>query len=235
MNKIAELRSKTGFVTTIGYDFESSLESLVEAGLIDCCIVASEDGFSPLGAARDFFAQELGIEVNKIRKIADWNRFHNEEVSFASLSNRNSSSKLRGVILAASETSRCYEQFAKPFYGKPYKDFYYNVAYETIAYSAYILGAKKIAITHLSACTRFHEDIATCIAEALAHFCDNKDNPKIDSFIFANCCIKETHLHGIKRLNIEGDISIHRNVFTKKYSKDGFEIVSLDWKNSRVS
>ena len=91
MNKIAELRSKTGFVTTIGYDFESSLESLVEAGLIDCCIVSSEDGFSPLGAARDFFAQELGIEVNKIRKIADWNRFHNEEVSFASLSSRNSS------------------------------------------------------------------------------------------------------------------------------------------------
>jgi hypothetical protein len=233
MNKIAELRSKTGFVTTIGYDFESSLESLVEAGLIDCCIVSSEDGFSPLGAAREFFAQELGIEENKIRKIADWNRFHNEEVSFAALPSRNLSSKLRGVILAAGETSRCYEKFAKPFYGRPYRDFYYDVAYESIAYSAFTLGAKKIAITHLSASQHFHEDIATCIAEALAHFCDNKDNPKIDSFIFAGCCIEETHLHGIKRLNIEGDVSIHRNVVTKKYSKDGFEIVSLDLKSKQ--
>ena len=84
-------------------------------GYVDCYIVSTEDGFSPLGAARAFFSRELGVNEAIIRNLSNWNRFENEEVSLIGLPSQNASSRLRGVVLAASETSKCYEQFARSF------------------------------------------------------------------------------------------------------------------------
>jgi len=230
MQCIANLQSRQGTTTLIGHHFAASFEELAERGDVDCFIVSTEDGFSPLGANRDFFAADLGIDDGDIRKIADWNRFRNDEISLIGLPSRNPSGKLRGVVLAASETSSCYEQFAPAFHSMPYRDFYYNVAYESISYAAKTLGARKIAISHLSGSGHFHEDIATCIAEALAHFCDIAENPKIDSFLFVGCCIDEDHLSGIRRLNREGEITRHKDIHTRKSERNGFEVISLDWR-----
>jgi len=230
MQSIANLQSKQGTTILIGHDFTSSFEELAERGEVDSFIVSTEDGFSPLGANRDFFADDLGIDDDEIRKIANWNRFKNDEVSLIGLPSRNPSGRLRGVVLAASETSLCYEQFAPAFHSTPYRDFYYNVAYESISYAAKSLGARKIAISHLSGSGNFHEDIATCMAEALAHFCDKTKNPKIDSFLFVGCCIEKYHMNGIRHLNIEGDITGHRDIRTKNFMKNGFEVISLDWR-----
>ena len=219
MNQIAELRSKKGTATLVGYDFSSSLEELVQQGHIDCCIVSTEDGFSPLGASRKFFSSELGIDEDDISRLADWNRFTNSEISLVGLPSQRTTSNLKGVVLAASETSKCYEQFAPAFHGRPYKDFYYNVAYESIAYSTKVLGAERIAMAHLSGSSHFHEDIATCIAEALAHFCDIADNPNISSFLFVGCCIDPNDLSGIQRLNLEGDVTRHRDIRTETCTK----------------
>lgn len=123
MHRLAILQSRQGARTLLGYDFSSSFEELAERGDVDCFIVSTEDGFSPLGANRDFFAADLGIDDGDIRRIADWNRFRNDEISLIGLSSRNPSEKLRGVVLAASETSRCYEQFAPAFHSMPYRDF----------------------------------------------------------------------------------------------------------------
>ena len=197
---------------------------------VDSYIISAEDGFSPLGSAKSFFSRTLGVEENDIRRLANWNRFHNPEISLIGFPKKNIDSKLLGVVLAASETSKCYEQFATPFYGNPYRDFYYNVAYESISYAVNVFGARKLAMSHLSASSHFHEDIATCVAEALAHFCDEQNTPKIESFLFVGCCIEVAHLSKIQQLNVEGDITKHHDIQIKKSIRNGFEVVSLNWK-----
>jgi hypothetical protein len=229
MDKLSTLVSKKGISTLIGYDFNNSFEQLVQQGEVDCFIVSSEDGFSPLGAAKKFFSRELNIAESKISHLARFNRFLNQEVSLIGLPNQNTSSKLRGVILAAGESSDCYEQFATAFYGKPYRDFYYNVAYESISYAAHVLGARKIAISHLSGSHHFHKDIATCIVEALTHFCDRVDSPEIDSFLFVGCCIEESHFSGIQQLSMERGISEHHDIRLGYSLENEFEVVSLNW------
>jgi uncharacterized UPF0146 family protein len=49
MNTIAVLSNHQGGVVEIGYNFALSVAELVEVERIDCFIVGSEDGFSPLG------------------------------------------------------------------------------------------------------------------------------------------------------------------------------------------
>jgi len=230
MNQLAELRSKKGTTTFVGYDFSSSLEKLVQQRHVDCCIVSTEDGFSPLGEWKQFFSNELGINEADIGRLAAWNRFGNHEISLVGLPNQRLTGNLKGVVLVAGETSKCYEQFAPAFYGRPYRDFYYNLAYESLEYSTKVLGARKIAMSHLSGSGHFHEDIATCIAEALGHFCDIEDNPIISSFLFVGCCIELNHLSGIQRLNLEGNVTRHRNIRTRTTQRNGFEIISFDWR-----
>ena len=230
MHRLAELQSKLGTTTLVGYDFASSFQELVMQRAVDCFIVSTEDGFSPLGMAGEFFARSLGIDESAISRVADWNRFENDDVSLVELSNGTRSSDLRGVILAAGETSKCYSQFAQPRFGRPHRDFYYNVAYESISHAANALGAKKIAMSHLSGSGTFHGDIATCIAEALGHFCDNPAEPEIDSFMFVGCCIGVGHLAGIQRLNHEGRVTSHRGIRTWVTMKDGFKVINLDWR-----
>ena len=111
MKTIATLQARHGQLTTITFD-PGSLKPLARNGLIDAFIVATEDGFSPLGSERSFLSADLGISESEIRQLADWNRFRNPEVSLIAIPSRRHSSLLRGVILAASETSESYRQFA---------------------------------------------------------------------------------------------------------------------------
>lgn len=230
MNIIAELQSKQGTTTLIGYDFVLPFKEIVQRGDADSFIVSTEDGFSPLGAAKQFFSESLGIGESAISKIADWNRFDNDEVSLISLSSNKPSSDLLGVVVAASEASRSYERYAPAFHSRPYRDFYYNVAYESISHAVNVFGAKRIAMSHLSGSGNFHEDIATCVAEALGHFCDNDQNPRIESFMFVGCCVDIGHLAGIQCLNNEGNLTRHQDIRTWITKKDGFEVINLNWK-----
>lgn len=215
-------------MTLLGYDFVSSFEDLTQNEEVDCFIVATVDGFSPLGLNRGFFARELSIDEKMITELADWNRLENDDVSIIGLKSRNPESRLKGIILAASEASSRYQQLAS-IYSRPYRDFYYNVTYESIAYGVKILGAKKIAISHLSRSKGFHEDIATCQAEALAHFCDKERNYRVHSFSFVGCCIHPTHLLGIQSLNRGENQLKHRDIDTKRDSRDGYDVISLRW------
>jgi hypothetical protein len=135
---------------------------------------------------------------------------------------------LRGAILAACETSESYKKFATPLYGRPHRDFYYNVTYEAIAYCVTQWHARHLAISHLSGSGRFHEDIATCNAEALAHYCDAHPRT-IESFTFLGCCIGLQHLSGISRLNAEGQTGVHNAIATEVVTGDGHVVVHLKW------
>lgn len=211
----------------MAYD-AGSLEPRARDGEVDAYIVATEDGFSPLGANIRFLSDDLGVPVAEIKRLADWNRFENPRVSLVALASRRSGGHLRGVILAASETSECYRQFAAPLYGRPYRDFYYNATYEAVTYASSQWRARHIAISHLSGSGRFHEDIATCNAEALSHYCNAHPNA-IDCFTFLGCCIAPQHLCGISRLNVEGQTGAHRAIATEVVNLEGHVLVHLNW------
>lgn len=228
MIPVATIVSQKGFSTQIGYDFETPISEYIQAGRMDTLITSCEDGFSPLGMVSEFISDDLGIPEKEISRLANRNR-RCPDVSLTALSPRRKGGLLKGVILAAGETSSCYEQFATPFYGRPYRDFYYNVTYEAIAYACTTWKSRHIGITHLSASGKFHPDIASCTAEALAHFCDIADSPAIDSFAFVGCCISPTDLEDIRRLNQEGDTTRHKPISTNVETHKDHDRIFLTW------
>lgn len=229
MGLLAEMESQHGARTIVGLE-EDGLTSLARAGRVDAFIVATEDGFSPLGSNLSFLSSDLGIPEQEIKRLADWNRFKNPRVSLVALqSRRGGKSHLRGVILAASETSASYEHFATPRFGRPYRDFYYNVTYEAIAYASKTWGAQHLALSHLSGSGSFHEDIATCNAEALAHYCDANPLADVKSFMFVECCIDQNHLSGISSLNAEARTGKHHPILVETEQHEGYVLVHLAW------
>lgn len=227
MVPIATLESRAGSRITVAFD-PGRLEPLAREGQVDAYIVATEDGFSPLGANRRYLSADLGIPEEEIKRLADWNRFANPRTTLVALRSRRNGSSMRGVILAPSETSECYKHFATPVYGRPYRDFYYNVTHEAIAYASENWKARRLAMSHLSGSGKFHEDIATCNAEALAHYCDAHANA-IESFAFVGCCISQGHLAGISRLNTEGQTGTHRLISTHVEDRGAHVLVHLEW------
>lgn len=225
---LTTLESLNGNRTSIYFEREN-LRILAPAGRVDSFIVSTEDGFSPLGENRVFLSADLGIPEKEIKHLADWNRFENPRVSLVALQSRRANSQLRGVILAASESSESYKRFAIPRYGRPYRDFYYNVSYEAIAFACSKWRAHRLALSHLSGSGTFHEDIATCNIEALAHYCDATQAAEIKSFTFVGCCISMKHLGGTGRLNAEASVGRHRPIEVEIESHEGYDIVHLAW------
>lgn len=228
MNLLAEIVTDKGSRTLLQYDFTSRISDLAIKGALDCVIFATEDGFSPLGAARHFLAEDLYVSEQSITAIAHWNRSENPAVTLVAIRSRNPHGLLKGIILAPCETSVCYLPYKLSGYGHPYRDFYYNVSYEAISHACLNLGARKLGITHLSASQNFHEDIATCNAEALAHYLEDPHSLALESFAFVGCCIELHHLHAMRRLNAEGG-NRHKTIALKHDSRDGFDLVTLDF------
>ena len=229
MNTLSILQSRSGRTTRFGYDFESGLHDLVQRGDVDCSIQSAEMGFSPLGASRDFLGDALGVYHRTLNMLANSVQ-RSDQVSLIGVPARNPTSAFRGLVLAAGQSARSYQQFGAVVYGQPYRDFFYNVAYESIAYAAKTLGARKLCMSHLSISGRFNGTMATCIAEALAHYCDDDANPPIESFMFFGCCITGDHLHAIEQLNKEGEQTQHRPIRTWTSAVDGYEVLNLDWR-----
>ncbi len=232
MNAFATLESALGHRITLGYDFRAFFKELAERGEVDVAIVSTEEGFTPLGKSRDFFERDLNISYeNEIKPLANWNRFENERITLVAIASRRPGSLLRGLILAPGETSRCYEQLPPSSRcHRPCRDFYYNVTYEALTIACGQWGARKIAISHLSGSGRFHEDIATCHAEALAHYGDANLESAPDSFVFCGCCITPEHLQGIRHLNGERQSSKHRPIQITTEAKVGATLLHLDWR-----
>jgi hypothetical protein len=230
--KLAELRSSADTRTLIGYDFRSLFGDLAKRREADVAIVSTEDGFSPLGASARFFEEDLGISYGEvIRPLANWNRFENPRVTLVAIQSKNPAGRLRGVILAPGSNTKSYNSFktSSNHIEVPNRAFYYNVSYEAIAYACIHWSSRNIGISHLCSSGDFHEDIATCQAEALAHFCDAKPPVAPKSFIFCGCCIEPDQLNGIRRLNVEGNITRHREIQVETEVTSNAVLLNLDW------
>ena len=227
---LAKLQSKHGNNTNLGFDFRALFQELAVRGEADVAIVSTEDGFSPLGGSRCFFENDLGISYDdEIKPLANWNRFDNEQITLIALPSRRPESLLRGIILAPGENTRSYTPFVRSYDPRPNRDFYYNISYEAIAFACQEWHSRKLAISHLSGSGRYHEDIATCHAEAIAHFCDTEPEFAPESFVFCGCCISEDHLKGIRRLNAEGKLTVHRHIQTVTERKGQVTMLHLDF------
>ncbi|MDP1527021.1 MAG: hypothetical protein Q8M20_14510 [Rhodocyclaceae bacterium] len=229
MSLLSNLESRHGHRTAIGYDLHASFKELAERGEADVAIVSTEDGFSPLGISKEFFAADLGVPVKEISRLADWNRNENDRVTLAAISSQREGSQLRGIILAPGSNTRSYQPFVRSYDPRPNRNFYYNVSYEAIVFACRKWGARKLAISHLSSSGQYHEDIATCHMEALGHFCDGDPEHAPESFMFCGCCINPDHLRGIQRLNAEGSRKAHRSITVEQCVDGPAILLHLNW------
>lgn len=191
------IRTRGGFTIRVGHALQCEFSSLAQSESVDAFIVSTEDGFSPLGAARRFFSADLGISEKEISERADWNRFTNERVTLIGLATRRPTSLLKGLILAPGGTSKCFEDLKANPHDRNSQEFYYHVTLAAIAHANNVWGARRLALSHLSASGSFDESIASASVQALADFCVRGYSPKIESLIFAGCCIQPQHLNGI--------------------------------------
>jgi hypothetical protein len=221
--------------THIKYDFDVMVETLAERGEADFAIVSTEDGFSPLGASGNFFEHDLGLSYSEdISRIARWNLEKNKNVTLVSLQTKNPSGFLRGVILAPGENCVSYKPYASfstnhRHSGRPHRDYYYSITYEAIANACIKLGARRLAISHLSGSGRFHQDMATCHAEALLHFCRRFPEIAPESFTFYGCCISSDKLNGAKALIESDPKGYHRPIDVHETFKGAARLLTLDW------
>ena len=152
-----------------------------------------------------------------------------EQRTLVTLPCRRHGSLLCGIILAPGSNAHSYTLFARSYDSQPNRGYYYNIGYVAIAYASKIWGARKLAISHLSSQGRYHQDIATCHAEVLAHFCDVEPQAAPESFVFCGCCITPDHLVGIRCLNSEGELTSHQPIEVSNETKGGATMLHLNW------
>jgi hypothetical protein len=134
--------------TPIRFTFARELSHVARAGEVDALLVSTKNGLAPLGAARRFFAIDLGIPVRELSEIARWAHYANASLSLVALASRNPPGCLKGVVIAPAESAKCYRQFSAQ--GGPGHDFRYRVWREAIAYAAGAWGTRCLAIDNFS-------------------------------------------------------------------------------------
>ena len=246
------LKTRLGERIVINHMVQYRLETLAERGLVDCVLVETEDGFSQLGQARQFLADDLGLRERNLVKwvldgmpedlekniasLADWNRARESEVTLVAIPSEREGGYLKGLILCPYDGSRCYKKYAVPEYWNTYRDFVYNVTYEAISHAYRAWGARRIGITHFSRSKydgTYRHDLTTCQVEAMAHFCI--DHQGMESFTFLDDSEGNQPLAIVKEFSDMHDIGAHRTIRTRAIEFWGIDFVTLEWPMSRAS
>jgi hypothetical protein len=155
--RIVPIGEKQGLVETLEYD---NVDGLVVEGLW---------GFNDLGGFGGVIAQKLGVSAKQLRSIGEEIEPRNG-LTIVGVKSRVAGAKFKGIALVPTQNSVGYRERAVPLYGRPYRDFYYNVAYEAMALLIDI-GCKDIAIAGITGSEVLvgDPDIGNCVAEAIVH------------------------------------------------------------------
>lgn len=199
---------------------------MVEEKQIDGLILSTENGFSPLGGFLEYFSDTLGVNPQTIANLANWNRHESKELTLIGFPNKTKRNLLKGIVLCPAETSEVYKDYATPFYGKPYRDFYYSVTFEAIRYMNLVLEAKQIAITHLSASGNFHPHIAICQVESLLNYLALYSDKNISTFSFVGCCMDREHFDEMIEWEPESNRKI-RNLSSSFVSHNEYDLMEI--------
>ena len=242
----AQLRGDSGALTELAFcEDHHALPEAVDSGEIDAVIVGCETGFSEFGFYNEFLAKEVGVSYQFMRTQAEWNRHQNHRVSLLSFAGSGNSG-LRSLVLlpyGGSQPGRgclSYRRFESDL---PSRDFYYNVAYEAIRIACEHRQARRIWMMNPAAPWSFHRDIATCVCEALAHWCDASPEHAPTSVIFNVVGesgderaegMRKRDFSGVRALNAEGGSTRHRPISRQRDSVSDeqgnrVELTHLDW------
>ena len=197
-------------------------------GAPDVLLFPDEDGFSPLGSARSRLASALAIPESEIADLAHWNRFENPQVTVIALASRRSEGLPRGICLCPAEWSRCYLDFGTPRHGRPYRDFYYNVAYEALRIALQDWRATRIGISTFV--RDRHEDVVTCQIEALGHLLDSAPQSNLASVTFHACGSLELgQMAALGRLHADEPHTRHRPIDVREERRGEARLLHLRW------
>lgn len=160
---------------------------LVPRGQVDTAVIGSHFTFAPLGTEEKYLDRELQLKPGELREAAGLSST-DQAPTLVAVASRRQGAGLKGLVLASDESSRSYDRFATPCFGRPYRDFYYNVIYEALALATSRFEARRVALSHLSAGGRSNSTAAVCAMEAAAHLraagCE-----QLEALVFFGCCL----------------------------------------------
>ena len=217
--------------TEFRYQEDGDLKELIERGQVDALLSTAEGGIvGPMPTS--LLSDELGIPEGELYKWA--NRISEDrELTLVALRSRVASSRLKGVLLLPFERAESYQILVKPEHrGTPYRDFFYNVTYEAIAYASQHWGASRLALNHLYVCHQpFHVDIALCQCEALIHMVDESPSAVVRSMCFLGCAHVQAKTFEGFGPRLSGLERTHRPIERKVVElKEGIgHVITLNW------
>ena len=179
----------------------------VHEGKADGLIIEGLWGFNDLGS---IFGRHLGLDRKRIEPLFIANQ-QSDDITVSSFLYAGTDSTLKAIAFVPTENSRCYQKLATSFYGRPYRDFYYNTVYEALGLLTGF-GCADVAIAGLTGSERHSADIelGNCVAEAIAHFAiENKSLRSVLSVGYGGPNLS----NGIKYFNEHPEnIGRHRNI-----------------------
>lgn len=205
MQPASILDSRRGTRTSIHFN-EHGPESLVRDGSVDAYILPFDGGAAHGNPGIPYVAESIGMETGELCYFGRRSCAQSHRVTLVGFPTRRQDGGLRGVVLCPTSLSKSYREFARPFDERPYRDFHYRITFAAIAFATQALGARRLAMYRDPL---FDEDIATCNAEALAHYVDLAESP-IESFTFLGVGPDPRFVDGIRRLNAESSSGRHR-------------------------
>ncbi len=231
LRALANVSSAQGANCCVFSAFGASVASLLEDGDIDGAIVSNATGYSPLGAEGRYLAEQLGCTRNDLIDLG-YATAETSSVSLVGIQNKKNT-RFKGLILAPGNNCTSYQPFVTSvLYSKPYRDFYYNVAYESIAFACLRLGARRIAISHLSSSGTFKNEMAICQVEALRHFCKEHPNHTPTHLIYYGCCMESSHFSDLWLLDDEEGMTTHRPIRTVERTEGIATWLTLNWQRT---
>ncbi len=202
------------------------LEHVLEAGCVDGLLIEGFWGFNDLGGYGRLIAKLLGTTEETIQRICSATQSSSiPTVAFIPSTLKHLA--LKGIALVPTQNHPCYERWATPIFGRPYRDFYYNVAYEGM----YLLakhGCTSIGIAGLTASLAHygHPDVGNCVAQAAAHIAiEFAELDRVTSTGYGPVIVKPSIY-----MNAHPDgIGEHRLINTRSFSTNGVVHTQISW------
>lgn len=231
LRALANVSSAQGANCCVFSALGASVASLLEDGDIDGAIVSNATGYSPLGAEARYLSEQLGCTRYDLIDLG-YAAAESRSVSLVAIQNKKHT-RFKGLILAPGNNCESYRPFVtSAVYSKPYRDYYYNVAYESIAFACLRLGARRIAISHLSGSGTFKNGMAICQIEALRHFCKDHPNHAPIHLIYYGCCMDWSHFRDLRLLDNEEGMTTHRPIRTVERTDGIATWLTLNWQRT---
>jgi hypothetical protein len=153
----------------IAYEEGRLLKEVLLNGSIDGLIIEGVWGFNDLGGYGHVILDLLGTSEANIRDICSENQKLTTP-TVVLVPSAVSGSTLKGITLVPTQNHKCYERWAQPHFGRPHRDFYYNVSYVALT-SLIEKGCTSIGIAGLTGSLAHYgdDDVGSCVAQAVAH------------------------------------------------------------------